>query len=914
MKKILICATLLCLVACSKTGYEEHLKQAQDFIQQNEFSAAEIEIKNAIKLKPENGKARFILGKLYLDSNRYEQAEKEFNRALEYKYPINEVMPLLSLSYHKSGTDVELAKIQYKNAGIKPEQAAEIAFYQLQAFTRLNQNEKAISKINEIKNIDTDSSFKTLALAYDMLLKENVDAATLLIDEVLVKKENHAEALKLKAHIHLSRGEKEQAADVYQKYYQSFPEDHQIAFSLARLLTELNKTAQAEKIIDSLLAISSKNTMLNRLKAVALYNQKNFEDAIIYAEKAINLAPNDAVSRTVAGISAYYLKDPQKSNYHLSEVADKLPEEHPGLRILAASQLALGQAMEANDTIAQFKALDQKDAALLSSIGLSLIKSGETDKAKVVAAKASDISESAEALTQLGLLQLSLNDIEGLSALEQANTIAEDQNASQKTLATAYLSTGRYNKALELSKQWKNQQNNNSQAYILAAISYLRLGDATSAKTEVEQLLSIEQNNIQALMILSEVEDKAGNKAQSLSLLTQLLAKEPLYIPALIKHYLLAKEKGQAKDVVLNIKQLFASNSDNKSLRLLLARLQVMEQQFDDAIILLASDNTDDYVNTSWDILAKAYWGKGDFAKTAQHFERWLSAEPNSKPALLGNLMLLDGKRKYEQGLTLSTDYLAKNSNDVEMQLLNTHFLIMTGKIKLAKAQLSKLPAKVMELPFTKGLLGYIQMSDGDYAEAEQNLFQSYEHAAHARNVRMLYLSLLKQNKNEQGLKFLQSHMSKYPKDLASMMLLANSQIQINQDDAIKSYEKVLTLQSNNFIALNNLAYFYLQRSELKKAQEYAEKALAQKPRQADILDTLAQILIAKKDYQKALKHLSIAVESKNVKEEIYLNYIEALALNDQLLLAQRKVEQKDFNLPNSQQRLQQLKQKYGLK
>ena len=79
------------------------------------------------------------------------------------------------------------------------------------------------------------------------------------------------------------------------------------------------------------------------------------------------------------------------------------------------------------------------------------------------------------------------------------------------------------------------------------------------------------------------------------------------------------------------------------------------------------------------------------------------------------------------------------------------------------------------------------------------------------------------------------------------------------------------------------------------------------------MLDTLALILTANKNYEEALVHIQKAVENKNVKESIYLNYVEILLLNKRNLSAKLKIEQRKFKLKSSLEKLARLKSKYKI-
>jgi len=78
-------------------------------------------------------------------------------------------------------------------------------------------------------------------------------------------------------------------------------------------------------------------------------------------------------------------------------------------------------------------------------------------------------------------------------------------------------------------------------------------------------------------------------------------------------------------------------------------------------------------------------------------------------------------------------------------------------------------------------------------------------------------------------------------------------------DPAIAAYEQVLASSSGDAGALNNLAWLYQQKGNLKRARELAERALVVSPQSGTVEDTLGWILLAQGETDKAVAHLIAA-------------------------------------------------------
>jgi tetratricopeptide (TPR) repeat protein len=82
-----------------------------------------------------------------------------------------------------------------------------------------------------------------------------------------------------------------------------------------------------------------------------------------------------------------------------------------------------------------------------------------------------------------------------------------------------------------------------------------------------------------------------------------------------------------------------------------------------------------------------------------------------------------------------------------------------------------------------------------------------------------------------------------------------------NQTEAIRLFRRVIEINPNNALALNNLATLLAEHpNQLKEAREYVERAMAIAGRDAALLDTLGTIFIRAGDFGQAVAALEEAV------------------------------------------------------
>lgn len=240
VKRFITILFIAALVAgCSKKTSEEHMDSAQAFIQAGDVNAAVIELKSAVQSNPQSPEVRFELGKVYLDIKDFDSAEKELRRAMDLGYSASEVIPLLSVAYQRTGAHNALAEVDHQLEQLTSAEQAEVGFYKLQSLIELEETDKARELIAELKQIETASVYKPLALIVELILDE--DNTTALEQAKLAREQSplNRDALIILARLHLSQQQVDEAIEVYVDYLSQFPEDSNTKFIVASMLLSL---------------------------------------------------------------------------------------------------------------------------------------------------------------------------------------------------------------------------------------------------------------------------------------------------------------------------------------------------------------------------------------------------------------------------------------------------------------------------------------------------------------------------------------------------------------------------------------------------------------------------------------------------------------------------------------------------
>lgn len=897
--------------ACQEKTSEEHILEAQQFTENGNVAAAIVALKNAAQKEPRSAQVRFELGKLYLEVESYEDAEKELSRALELGYDELVVTPLLAVALQRTGANVALADLDYQNSALTGAEKMEIGFRQIGSLIQLNKESEARNLIADLLQLDSNTVYRGLVQAYDYILREELMRALEKSKEMYARAPLNRDVLNFTARLYQINNMPEEAAKVYQNYIIVAPRDVESKFALASMLVDQRKTEEAEVYIDELMELNENNPMLNQMKGIVRAAAKDFKNAKVFAENAIRFGRNDPVNRIIAGLSSYQLEDYEASVEHFSVIASILPDDHPGLRILAASQLKSNMGDEAGQILSRVQAVEGDDASLFSRAGYELLRSGNTEAAKNIVEQADRISASAKDLTRLGILKLSLNDLEGLVDLEEAVAQEPESRTAKTTLASAYLGTNQLDKAMELAKTWQGDEPQSVEGFILESEVLQRQEQYDDAESVINKALALDAKNIPAR--LAEVRLGMRQKAyeQSLTKIESVLLDAPSSLPALAIYFALKDQLNQRDEGIAYLKKAAEDYADNLNVAILYARVAVNFNQAQQALDALANIEADRTTPVSyWPVKGTALIKSNKADEALDHYELWANFYPNQENAVLGQLLVLDAKRDYQKGANVSTDFLTRKDS-IQVKIMNSYFLIMANELEKGKEVYDSIDASYKALPFLRGVNARINLLEGKPYEALEDAKVAYEQNTSINNM-ILYVNALDGvGRENESLQVIKAFSERFPNDGRAKLLLGEKQIKVDEAGAIATYKDVLLTYPNNFVVLNNLAYLLMDVGELNDAYEYANRAYTIQPNNLAIADTYAQVLIKRGEIAEAVDVYNRAMSNKVNNDEISLNYIEALLKNDNITIAKRRIENLKLNTDEGKARLQDLQDTY---
>lgn len=893
-KVVFTLGIVLFLAACGEKSAEDHFNDSAEFIANGNQEAAIVALKNAIQAEPRMSKARFALGKLYLELNNFDSASKELSFALDAGYSEKEIIPLLAEALHRTNANVALADLEYDESLFSPAELVEIGYRQAHAVIVLQKKEESKALINKLLAINTQTIYKTMVKGLQLATNLDYPEALEEVKGALQQDPLNRDAIDLTARLYVLNNDPETAARLYEDYIKVAPEDLEAKFSLANMLLQQKQPQRAEKYIDELLKVNVEHPALNQLKAIVRAAADDYVSAKKFAEKAINSGRNDFSLRMVAGLASFQLKDYQSTIKHFSPIAVNLADNHPALRMLAASQLELDMDEDASEVLSRVTNVSENDFELFSRAGYELIKSGNTEAANILIEQSEKISDSADDLTQLGVLKLSLDNLDGIVDLEGAVEKAPLSAKAKETLAGAYLGTNQFQKALKLAKDWQSDEPSNVGGYLLESEVYQRQKQYGPGAAALAKASNIDSTNLSVQLAKIRLALRQEKRDEALAVTEAVLESHPSNVTALASLFQLKLQEGNPAPAMDRIEAQALQNLDNEPLIMLASRTMLARNKFFEAIELLNNVEPSRLTSqTYWEVKGTALLRTNQLSDAYEHFTKWARLFPNQSNPTIGLLRVLDAQGNFKKAAAIAADFVAQNDSP-QINLMKAYYLTMSQDVRGAKEVLNNIDSASQSLPFVRGIKARIALLENRGAQGIEDAKASYTDNASPNNLLVYVQTLDSAKRSDEALRIIEQHVEKAPNDKRSLALLAERKIAQDPSAALAIYEEMIPKLPNNPVILNNAGYLLMQDNKLDKAFQYSSRAVEISPQNVDFADTYAQILMRRNQAGQAVETYNKVMGPAVRDENIILNYIEAMLVNKDNSAARRKIQ--EFN------------------
>ncbi|MFT6051047.1 MAG: putative PEP-CTERM system TPR-repeat lipoprotein [Halioglobus sp.] len=852
------------LTACGERSPEDYIVTANEFIANSEYDAAIIELKNALQSDRELAEARWLLGKIYLDSGDVLSAEKELQRALDAGWSTDDVTPALAQSWLAQRKFSKISALD--TSQLKPVSKADLLSSQALASLALGENQRARKLIGMALDTQSDSVPALLAQARMLASQGDFPGADLALATLTSLDANNAQAWHLIGDIRVEQRKPDEAREAYGKAIALDKGNYGALFKRALVALQSQDYEAAQLDADELLRIAPNHPSVGYAQGLIHFQAGRFKEAVTslsVAEPAFTQFP----------MILFYLASAQFVEGNLDQASVQAtryhgiaPDSINGRKLLSTIRLQQGKFDEVIDLLQPLLEASPDDVDALNLMANALLGTGETGEGIKLLSRVTQLqpdSSAAQVRLGAGLLMGGDSD-DAVQHIEAALELDPEFQQADILLVMNHLQKKDYPAAIEAAKDYRLRNLTSTAPLNLLGQVYLAAGQPAEAKKSFEKALAFDQGEPTANHQLAQMAVSDKDLVAARAYYDTILKNRDDHLPTLIQLAMLDAKEGDKVALVKHIKQAIKAHPKAIEPRIFLGRFHLSQKRPEKVAPLFSSLELAQKQNPQvLQLMAMAQLSNREHGDAQFTLSQLMGSAPNS--AALHHMMAMaasgtgDMKRAEQElnnALALESDYLPAAITLAKLTLnrnLNGEFQEHLTQLKLLAPQ----NTDVLLLSAAGESLNGNNLAAIALAE------QAFKQQPITATLLSLGAYLVEENRSDDALALYKKWLKENPDDVTVRMAVGNSMQAAQQlDEAIDAFENILRLEPNNIVALNNLAW-NIRDSDPAKALDYALRASALKPESPEVLDTLAVVEYANNEYKKAQRTIQKALRKR---------------------------------------------------
>jgi putative PEP-CTERM system TPR-repeat lipoprotein len=841
----------LVLTACGGDSRDALIAKSGESLSRGDAAAAVVHLKGALK-KQDDGQTRFLLGKALLATGESLAAQNHLRQAMSLGHPAAEVQPELARALSAQGEFRKLVQ-ELGNVDIaEPALHADLRSQVGEAYLALGQNEAATAAFESALRREPGNERAAAGMARLMAAAGDANGALRRVDDILARQPKAWNALGLRADLLTAKGQTADAIAVLETMIRLAPANGTPHANLVTLLISSDKLDAAKNAITQMRKDAPRDNRANYLDGLLALRNNEPVKARDAAVAVLNLAPDHAPARLLAGAAEYQLGSLATSADHLRKVVARHPGNGYARNLLVSSYLRQGQAARADEVLQSALAAQPQDPALHRTAGEIAIAANRLPDAKRHYEKAAELEKNNPA-TVARLAQLRLAAGETERALLELEGVSGTRGGEQAdlTLIASLIAQKQFARAEQAVLAMEKKRPDDPLPLSLRATVALARNDARGARNALENALTLRADFIPALRVLAELDLAEKKLDAASSRLEALVAKEPSNEAALLA---LADVLRAANAPRNKLAALFdnAIRSQPKSVLIRLHHGRFLregrEANASQRVLDAARAANAAIPNEPRliDMLGLAQLAADDVTGALESFGKMAELQPDSA---VPQIRLAAAGYKAKKGnapIEALRKALALQPDLIEAQRGLVSMLLDAGRADEAMKE-----AKAAQRSRAGDSIGFaleaeVHERQSRPADAAKAYAEGMKRRAEPELVVGQLRSLEAAGQLGQARAVAEAWFKKNPDDPVVRFHVATAaMLRKDYRDAAAHYRTLLKTQPNHPPTLNNLAWVLGELNE-PDALPTAEKALAQDPESPNVLDTLGWLLVQK--------------------------------------------------------------------
>jgi putative PEP-CTERM system TPR-repeat lipoprotein len=840
---------MLLLSACDSVSAPEHFSSAQDYFDQGDHQTAVIELKNALQKDPELGDARLLLALAYEIQGQYADALREFERAQNLRITDARLEPGLLNAKLRLGRFQEVIG----ELGERETLSAELTLILADAYLAAEDLDSAELLYGEIDG----SAGSARGMGTIAWIEGDLDRARALFADAVRLDPEDRESWVRQGELALSEQRFDVAADAFGKG-KSLPGGAASGgLGLARTFLAQGRLDEALIETEAVLAEVPGLYLAHYVEALIRYGQDDVDGAEAAIRQVQRVMPDHTPSLYLMGAIKFRQGQLNQAEGSLLRYLSRDRSNESAAKLLAVVRAQKDDLTGTIETLTPYAQTSQ-DPQLLAMLGTAQLRQGDASEATATLERAVALAPDAAAFrNQLALSLLSSGEEErAVTELESAISVDGTQFQSDYLMAMLSLKKREFGEALGAAERMIAKSPDLPMGFNLKGAALLGQGDEAGARAAFAEASRIAPEFLPSAQNLARLDEADGDLAAARARYEVVIEASENNVAARLALADLAASEGMNTLAREQLEAVVLAAPDSLPARMGLARLALRDDSVIEArrhaedALRLAPEQADVLLlNGQLALRAADRESARSLGLRLTRTLRDSSLDPTF--ALLAGRMLRGAGLNDAARDTLAQVVVAPSDPEIAIALLVEKVQLEIGarSAQAARLSLEQLRAVTPEADSLRFYEAEVLLLEGREAEAMSG-YAALAAGGDRRSV--LRLAALQQQAGQvdSALSLLDDWLQTNPEDDDAKLLRANALLRFDRDRAIAQYEAMV--DSDNAVALNNLAWLYMEAGD-ERAVATAERALALAPDNADIADTLGWILVQNGQAERAI-------------------------------------------------------------
>jgi len=875
---------------------EQHFANAKAYLEAKDSAAAIVELKNSLQKDVNNSRARSLLGVTYFEQGEYQNAAKELSKAYERGVDSSLIAPVLAKAWLSLGEFRQLEGLPLEN--LDPEGRSEVQAAKGLSVLYQGDLVSAEEILKSAMRNDPRSPYAEVAHARLAMAQQEYSTARHRLNRVFKNHPDYAPAWNLLGDVESAEREPEKAEKaysralktsprsfdarlnrvmmrIYQKNFKGAREDLQV---LRRQSAQVAKAHPGVHFAQGLVQLHGKGLTAARnsfqkaaefsdayplshyyIAAIDL-EQGGVEQAIHNVYRFLGLVPGSVVGAKLAGRLELEQQNYGKVIELLEPVVAALPEDVESLNLLASAYLAEGRSGEGVELLAQVAELEPDSAQARARLGAGYIAAGKEEQ--------------------------------GVSTLREIVSTNPKFEQADILLVLNFLRQGQTKEAVEAAKAYRDRNPKSATSFNLLGRALMANGQNAPARKAFEQADKLNPGDPGANHGLADFALTNQQYDEARAIYAHVLEHNQGHMQTLLRVAGSYAQQGDEEKMLESLNETLKANPRSMEPRLVQARYYIARGQLERAAPLL-------------DELSGEQKEHPDALVTTAGFELAASRYNQALLTLDRLIKLRPGVSQYHYlrskahaGLGDMENFTGELNRAVELD--PDHFYAKIALARLSHVtnegeEFQRLLKELKEVapsnPDVKKLEVFAAQRRGDNTTAERLLRELFEEAPTTTNMVALAAHREATGGRARAIALLEHWLDEHPDDTKAREQLASLHSSSGDiDEVVEQYEKIIDVDENNVVALNNLAWYLLD-SKPEESLEYAQRAYSQAAESVSVMDTLALALLKNERVPEARRILERALELAPQNSDLLVHEAEILIAEGDTRVAIRRLE-----------------------